>query len=61
MKAMKPLAETAGGSVRVVDSNNFPASKTIAAGLFDVKPGALRELYSIPSPSGNTSSAAVAE
>jgi oxalate decarboxylase len=28
-----------------VDSNNFPASKTIAAGLFNIKPGALRELH----------------
>jgi oxalate decarboxylase len=45
MKSMQPLAETAGGSVRVVDSNNFPASKTIAAGLFNMKPGALRELH----------------
>jgi oxalate decarboxylase len=45
MKAMKPLADTAGGSVRVVDSNNFPASKAIAAGLFNIKPGALRELH----------------
>jgi oxalate decarboxylase len=45
MKSMKPLAETAGGSVRLVDSNSFPASKTIAAGLFNVKPGALRELH----------------
>jgi oxalate decarboxylase len=45
MKAMKPLAETPGGSVRVVDSNNFPAAKTIAAGLFNVKPGALREMH----------------
>lgn len=45
MKAMKPTVETAGGSARVVDSTNFPASKTIAAGLFNIKPGALRELH----------------
>ena len=45
MKSMKPLAETAGGSVRVVDSHNFPASKTVAAALFSVKPGALREIH----------------
>jgi hypothetical protein len=44
MNAMTPLAESAGGRIRVADSNNFPASKTIAAGLFSVKPGALREL-----------------
>src|SRR5579871_2978150 len=45
MKSMKPLAETAGGTVRVVDSNNFPAAKTIAGALFTVKPGALREIH----------------
>ncbi len=45
MKSMKPLLETAGGSVRLVDSHSFPASKTVAAGLFNIKPGALRELH----------------
>src|SRR4029077_18392736 len=45
MKSMKPAVETAGGSLRIVDSNNFPASKAIAAGLFNMKPGALRELH----------------
>jgi oxalate decarboxylase len=45
MKSMKPVMETAGGSVRTVDSQNFPASKTVAAGLFSVKPGGLRELH----------------
>src|SRR5260370_5801986 len=45
MKAMKPAVETAGGSLRVVDSRSFPASKTVAAGLFNMKPGALREMH----------------
>ena len=45
MKSMKPLVETAGGSVRVVDSHNFPADKTVAGSLITVKPGALRELH----------------
>jgi oxalate decarboxylase len=45
MKSMKPLVEGAGGSMRVVDSHSFPASKTIAAGLFNLKPGALREMH----------------
>ena len=45
MKSMKPIMETAGGTMRVVDSSIFPASKTIAAGLFTLKPGALRELH----------------
>ncbi len=42
---MKPIRETAGGSVRYVDSHIFPASKTVAAGLFNMKPGALREMH----------------
>jgi len=45
MKSMKPTVETAGGSLRVVDSKNFPPSKTVAAGLFSMRPGALRELH----------------
>ena len=45
MKSMKPLVETAGGSVRVVDSKNFLVSKTVAGSLFSVKPGALREIH----------------
>jgi oxalate decarboxylase len=45
MKAMTPLAEGPGGSVRVVDSKTFPAAKTIASSLFNIKPGALRELH----------------
>ncbi|MBM7840659.1 oxalate decarboxylase [Alkalihalobacillus xiaoxiensis] len=36
---------TPGGSVRIVDSRNFPISKTIAAALVEVKPGAMRELH----------------
>lgn len=51
MKAMKPNAEGAGGSVRIVDSNNFQAAKTIAASLVVVKPGALRELHWHPNAS----------
>jgi oxalate decarboxylase len=45
MKSMKPEVETAGGTLRTVDSHNFPASKTVAAGLFNLKPGALREMH----------------
>lgn len=41
----KPTVETAGGTARVVDSKNFPASATIAAALVTLKPGALRELH----------------
>jgi oxalate decarboxylase len=35
----------AGGSVRIVDATNFPASKTIAAALVELEPGGLRELH----------------
>ena len=45
MKSMQPYAESAGGSVRVVDSRNFPVDKAIAAALFSVKPTALREMH----------------
>lgn len=42
--AQAPLI-TPGGSVRIADSSNFPISKTIAAALVEVKPGAMRELH----------------
>ncbi len=45
MRSMKPDFEDAGGSVRIVDSGNFKASKTIAAALVTLKPGALREMH----------------
>lgn len=34
-----------GGSVRIVDSSLFPVSKTVAAALVEIKPGAMRELH----------------
>ena len=34
-----------GGTVRITDAGNFPASKTIAAALVELEPGALRELH----------------
>jgi oxalate decarboxylase len=34
-----------GGAVRIVDSTNFPAAKTIAAALVEIEPGGLRELH----------------
>jgi oxalate decarboxylase len=45
MSQSKPLYENSGGSVRVADSTNFPASKTVAAALVVVKPGSMRELH----------------
>jgi oxalate decarboxylase len=51
MEAMTPTADRPGGTLRIVDSTIFPASKTIAAGLFHMKPGALRELHWHPNAS----------
>jgi len=45
LKSMAPTKETKGGSVRIVDSRNFPVSKHIAAALVTVKPGGMRELH----------------
>ncbi|PZM62295.1 oxalate decarboxylase family bicupin [Paenibacillus dendritiformis] len=42
--AQSPLT-TPGGSVRIVDSSNFPVSVTVAAALVEIKPGAMRELH----------------
>ena len=35
----------AGGNVLIVDSSNFPASKTIATAIVEVEPGGMRELH----------------
>ena len=42
---VKPLEDNKGGSVKVIDSRNFPASKTVAAAIVTLKPGGLRELH----------------
>ena len=34
-----------GGTVRIVDSSNFPAASTIAAALVEIEPGHMRELH----------------
>ncbi|MBS0640187.1 MAG: cupin domain-containing protein, partial [Proteobacteria bacterium] len=41
----QPPIRTRGGSVRIVDSSNFKASKAIAAAYVEVEPGGLRELH----------------
>jgi oxalate decarboxylase len=51
MSAMAPTVQTAGGEVRIVDSHNFPASKSVAAALVTLKPGAIRELHWHPNAS----------
>jgi oxalate decarboxylase len=40
----KPV-DCPGGRVRIVDSSNFTASKTIAAALVEVDPGGMREMH----------------
>jgi oxalate decarboxylase/phosphoglucose isomerase-like protein (cupin superfamily) len=40
-----------GGSVKIVDSRNFPVAKTIASSIVTLKPGALRELHWHPNVS----------
>src|SRR5882762_9635890 len=42
--AQKPV-KTSGGTVRIVDSINFPAASTIAAALVEIEPGAMREMH----------------
>jgi len=42
--AQEPL-KTSGGTVRIVDSSNFPAASTIAAALVEIEPGHMRELH----------------
>ncbi|MDD9268142.1 oxalate decarboxylase family bicupin [Paenibacillus sp. GCM10023248] len=42
--AQTPI-KTPGGSVRIVDSTNFPISTQIAAALVEIEPGAMRELH----------------
>jgi oxalate decarboxylase len=45
MLAMEPTIRTKGGTVRIVDSKNFPISVELAAALVEVEPGAMRELH----------------
>jgi oxalate decarboxylase len=42
--AQEPI-RTSGGTARIVDSQNFPVSKRIAAALVEVQPGAMREMH----------------
>jgi oxalate decarboxylase len=44
MTAQEPT-RMPGGMVRIADTSNFPASKTIAAALVELEPGAMRELH----------------
>ncbi|HEY4919530.1 MAG TPA: oxalate decarboxylase family bicupin [Xanthobacteraceae bacterium] len=44
LMAQEPI-RTKSGTVRIVDSKNFPASVTIAAALVEVAPGGMREMH----------------
>jgi oxalate decarboxylase len=44
MMAQEPI-RTKSGAVRITDSRVFPASKTIAAALVEIEPGAMREMH----------------
>jgi oxalate decarboxylase len=44
MLAQEPI-RSPGGTVRITDSRNFPAAKSIAAALVEIEPGGLRELH----------------
>lgn len=44
MIKMEPM-KMKKGQVRIMDSTNFPASKTIASALVEVEPGGMRELH----------------
>ncbi len=44
LKETEPI-ETSGGKAWIADSNNFKASKTVAAALVEVEPGGIRELH----------------
>ncbi|GIP22925.1 oxalate decarboxylase family bicupin [Paenibacillus sp. J22TS3] len=42
--AQEPIVAP-GGTVRIVDSTNFPISTQIAASLLEIRPGAMREMH----------------
>ena len=45
LRSMPPTFQTKSGEVRVVDSQNFPVNKALAAAHVIIKPGGLRELH----------------
>ncbi len=51
MSKMPPTSTNTGGTVRIVDSGNFPVSTSVAASQVILKPGGLRELHWHPNVS----------
>jgi oxalate decarboxylase len=45
LNEVAPTRQTKGGSIKIADSSNFKASKTIAAGLVTIHPGGMREMH----------------
>jgi oxalate decarboxylase len=45
LNEVAPTRETRGGLVRIADSSNFKASKTIAAAIVTIHPGGMREMH----------------
>jgi len=45
LSTMPPTKATAGGEVRVIDTENFPVADSVAAALVTVRPGGMRELH----------------
>jgi oxalate decarboxylase len=45
MSTMKPTLTDGGGSVKIVDSSNFPVALHIASAQVTLKPGAIREMH----------------
>ncbi len=41
----QPPIKAGGGTLRIADSRNFPASSTIAAALVEIAPGGMREMH----------------
>jgi oxalate decarboxylase len=48
---MKPTKQSDAGSVKIIDSRNFPASVKIAGAIVTVKPGCIREMHWHPNGS----------
>jgi oxalate decarboxylase len=45
LSEVAPVSKTKGGEVRIGDSGNFEAAKTIAAALVKIHPGGMREMH----------------
>ena len=51
----EPVHQNSGGNIQIADSKNFPMSKTVAAGLVVLEPGACASCTGTPTPtSGST-------